>query len=77
MLKNRSTLVHNGCYPALKESPLHAAAASGSVEVVQLLMSEGAEKDHVGQQGSVPLHIASLLLGYALWALWAIFWAGR
>eukprot|EP00435_Cladocopium_sp_Y103_P056261 s138_g18.t4 len=43
-----------------EESPLHAAAASGSVEVVQLLMSAGAEKDHVGQQGSVPLHLASL-----------------
>ncbi len=31
-------------------------------------MSAGAEKDHVGQQGSVPLHLASLHLG-GLW-LW-------
>ena len=66
-----STLVHNRCHPALEESPLHAAAASGSVEVVQLLMSAGAEKDHVGQQGSVPLHIASWFLGYSLKA---VFW---
>jgi ankyrin repeat protein len=41
-------------------TPLHAAAASGSVNVVQILLESGAEVDAQNSYGNTPLHIACL-----------------
>jgi len=41
-------------------TPLHAAAASGSVNVAQILLESGAEVDSRNSYGNTPLHIACL-----------------
>jgi hypothetical protein len=41
-------------------TPLHAAAASGSVTVAQILVESGAEVDARNSYGNTPLHIACL-----------------
>ena len=41
-------------------TPLHAAAASGSVNVAQILLESGAEADSRNSYGNTPLHIACL-----------------
>jgi len=41
-------------------TPLHAAAASGSVNVAQILLESGAEVDSRNSCGNTPLHIACL-----------------
>ena len=39
-------------------TPLHAAASSGQVSVVKLLLEMGAEVDSVNCFGNTPLHVA-------------------
>ena len=41
-------------------TPLHAAAASGQISVVRLLLELGVETDAVNAYGNTPLHIACL-----------------
>jgi ankyrin repeat protein len=41
-------------------TPLHAAAASGSVTVAQILVESGAEVDARNSYGNTPLHVACL-----------------
>jgi ankyrin repeat protein len=41
-------------------TPLHAAAASGSVNVARILLVSGAEVDARNSYGNTPLHIACL-----------------
>lgn len=41
-------------------TPLHAAAASGQISVVRLLLEYGVEVDAVNIHGNTPLHIACL-----------------
>ncbi|KAJ3369635.1 hypothetical protein GGF31_005152 [Allomyces arbusculus] len=41
--------------------PLHVAAECGSAELVQFLLENGAQKDHVrNEDGQVPLHVAAI-----------------
>ena len=41
-------------------TPLHAAAASGQISVVRLLLELGVEVDAVNAHGNSPLHISCL-----------------
>jgi hypothetical protein len=47
-------------HPLQLYTPLHAAAASGSVTVAQILVESGAEVDARNSYGNTPLHIACL-----------------
>jgi ankyrin repeat protein len=47
-------------FPLQLYTPLHAAAAGGSVDVAQILVESGAEVDARNSYGNTPLHIACL-----------------
>jgi 26S proteasome non-ATPase regulatory subunit 10 len=44
--------------PKDERTPLHWAASSGSIEIVQFLIDQGAEVDKTDASGWTPLHIA-------------------